>query len=126
MENKMLKEEDLKNFKALREIFTEEKKRDQDSFATFSSGLRNNWIFVLALFAVGWWVVTNTNESKNINSNQDQALLVIEKSIETLGTDLISLRKEMSDNSKANVETNNEILRRLDLLQKDIEIVKTK
>lgn len=100
--------------------------KDHDSFADFTSGLRQNWVFVIALFSVGFWLISNTFETQNINQQQDNriesnaaAIVNINKSFEGFQVDTRAAFQNVGD-------TNNEIIRRLDALQKDIEVIKTK
>ncbi len=102
----------------------DKKQRDRDSFASFTGGLRNNWIFVIALFGVGFWIVTNVNESKNLNTIQDGKIESTVRAIEVLTQNMNDLTTESRANVRSNDNTNSEILRRLDLVQKDIDFIK--
>lgn len=89
---------------------------DRDSFASFTSGLRDNWPFLMALFAVGFWVVTNIMQINNINISQDGKIDSNASDIKSLSTDF----KTFTDGQSS---SNSEVIRRLDSLQKDINIL---
>lgn len=113
---------DLQKFRQMKEMFSQ---HDSDSFASFTGGLRSNWYFVMAIFAVGFWIVTNVNDSKNTNIIQDGKIDGNAKAVEILTTNVTTLTTEMHTNQREADGVNSEIIRRLDLLQKDVDTLKS-
>lgn len=118
-----MKDSDFEKYQKMSNLF---KTTDHDSFAALTGGLKNNWVLLMAIFAIGGWVVTNLNDTKNVNVLQDSRIESNEKAVEAIGISVTTLTNEMRNNVNINNSTNNEILRRLDLVQKDIEIIKEK
>lgn len=114
---------DLEQIKLMKELFGQQHPtqpavpvvnvQDKDSFASFTNGLRQNWTFVLALFAVGFWIVQSVFAINAINATQTKDIEANSKAI-----DEIRAAIDRQDQSNA------EIIRRLDNVQKDIEIIK--
>lgn len=126
---------DLETLKVMKEIFTHQNMgevvpvhpaKDRDSFAEFTGGLRQNWVFVIALFSIGFWLISNTFEIQNQNQQQDTRIESAETAIVNLNKQYEGLRDDTGDGFEAVNTTSNEIIRRLDALQKDIEVIKGK
>lgn len=100
--------------------------RDRDSWMDFRNGLKDNWVFLSVIFGAMWWIMNTVNGATAINVTQDQKIETNVKAIETISNNLDDLRDEMRSGFKASDGVNSEILRRLDLVQKDIEIIKSK
>jgi hypothetical protein len=77
-------------------------------------GLRNNWMFVTALAAVAFWLTQNIFDIKTVNTTQTGDITENKARIE-------KLEESIEDNR----QTSSEIIRRLDAVQKDIEVIKT-
>lgn len=93
--------------------------RPGDSFASFTSDLRKNWMFIMALFAVGFWIVTNVLQINSINLTQD-------RDIKMNTTDIRDLTNTLDTWQQDQNTSNAEIVRKLDSLQKDIDILSGK
>lgn len=106
----------------MKELF---KQPDHDTFGMLTGGLRNNWPLLMALFGIGWWIITSVSASQNINVVQDGKIEATAKAVSELTINVTSLANQFQTNVRANDTANNEILRRLDLVQKDIDIIKT-
>lgn len=91
--------------------------RDRDSFATFTGGLRENWVFVMALFAIGIWGTNQLSDINAVNITQQNQIDQNIKQLEVLTTAFNASQQAANTSS-------NEIVRRLDNMQKDIEIIK--
>ena len=126
---------DLETLKAMKEILTHQHVgevvpvapvKDRDSFASFTGGLRENWVFVVALFSVGFWLISNTFQIQNVNEQQDTRIESNAAAIINLNKEFESFEEDTGNAFEANDVINNEIIRRLDALQKDIEVIKGK
>lgn len=93
--------------------------RDKDSFAAFTMGLKDNWIFLMALFGFGMWLVTNVFQMNTVNLSQDKDIDSNTKNIQTLTTTFDGWRTDQNS-------SNAEIVRKLDSLQKDIDVLSGK
>lgn len=106
--------------------FIHQRSTDKDSFATFTGGLRQNWVFVLALFGVGFWIITNVLDNKSIDASQDASIQANAQAIinlnETFEDRKVVVDQKLDDTNN----TSNEIIRKLDAVAKDIEIIKGK
>lgn len=100
--------------------------KDRDSFAEFTGGLRQNWVFVIALFSIGFWLISNTFEIQNQNQQQDTRIESTETAILNLNKQFETFEQETGNSLEATSVINNEIIRKLDALQKDIEVIKGK
>lgn len=94
----------------------------KDSFSTTVDAFTRGWPFIIALISAAFWIVQgfSTNsalfaELKAANDKQDLKIEQNAKSIEILVA-----------NEDKSLETSNEVIRRLDNIQKDVEILKTK
>lgn len=98
---------------------------DHDSFASFTGGLRNNWVFVMAVVAIAWWIINSVTNAQNINVIQDSKIESTVKAITDLTSNVNNLTNQVQTNVRTSDAANNEIVRRLDLVQKDIDIIKS-
>lgn len=87
---------------------------DKDSFSAFTGGLSKGWPFILTVGSIGFWMVqsiyginsTLTQHDARITQNAE-AIKAIDMKLDTFTV------------------SNNEIIRRLDNMQKDLDILKT-
>lgn len=86
-----------------------------DSFESLTSGAMKGWPFIMFVLVIGYTVVTNFNTITSTNENQDQR---IQQNAEAIR----SIEGKLDDATTAS----NEIIRRLDNLQKDLELLKSK
>lgn len=87
----------------------------KDSFDTFTGGLSKGWPFILAMCSIAFWLIQSII---GINSTLQQHDTRITQNVEAI--------KSIDSKLDANVVSNNDIIRRLDNLQKDVEILKAK
>lgn len=89
--------------------------QDRDSFANLTGGLRQNWPLILALFGFGMWLMNAINDSQTTNLNQ-------QNEIDRNTAAIQELKSLVTDGQTANAE----IIRKLDNLQKDVDILNGK
>lgn len=87
--------------------------QDRDSFASTRSALKDNWIFLVALFGTGMWVMNAVNDGQTVNINQQNEI--------DRNTAAIVELKDIATSGQTNTA---DIIRRLDNLQKDLEVIK--
>lgn len=92
---------------------------DSDSFADLTSGLRKNWIFLGALAVGAMWVIGGINTASSINQTQETKIAETAQAI-------INLNKSFDEFKGVTDNNYNELIRRMDSFQKDIEFIKTK
>jgi hypothetical protein len=124
---------DLEQLKVMKEIFTHQHMGEvvpvqaapsRDSFAVFTDGLKNNWIFVMAVFAVGMWMFNSINDQKSANAFQDVQIKTNIEDISQNAADIEQLDKNLSTLNQSQVAGYNELVRRLDSLQASIDALK--
>lgn len=97
---------------------------DRDSFASFTSGLRNNWMFVMAMVAVMMWGFNKLSTIDSINVDQDRRISTNAQDIAALTGNISNLTSAVDTKFDNLSNTNNDVIRRLDSLQKDIDVIK--
>lgn len=125
---------DLETLKAVKEMMTHHhmgevvpvgrQNRNEDSFSVFTEGLRSNWVFVVALVAVGMWVVNGLNDQRSVNAFQDVQIKANVADITKNAADIEQLDKNLSALNQSQVANYNELVRRLDSLQASIDALK--
>lgn len=93
--------------------------KDRDSFASFTTGLKDNWVFLMALFGFGMWLLTNIFQINTTNLSQDKNITTLELNQQQITT---TVNTFVTDQNASNAE----IVRKLDSLQKDIDIISGK
>ncbi|MBL0320487.1 MAG: hypothetical protein IPP74_14525 [Alphaproteobacteria bacterium] len=102
-----MSEEDIKK------LATALKGGDRDSFASFTSGLRTNWVFIIAVAGVAMWVFNSFSAVDAVNVQQDAQIQAITVSITQLTANVVALTaKSEADNQNQN------------LIQQDIALIK--
>lgn len=118
---------DLEQLKAMRELFGSQQSntqpavpvisvpQDHDSFASTRNALKENWIFLAALFGAGMWILNAINTGQTTDINQQNEI--------NRNTAAIS---ELKQFVLAGQTANQEIIRKLDILQRDVDILNGK
>lgn len=88
---------------------------DKDSFSSFTGGLQKGWPFILAISSIVFWLMQSIF---GINST----LIAHDTRITNNTGKIIAIENKLDSIDVAS----NEIIRRLDNLQKDLEILKQK
>lgn len=86
---------------------------DKDSFASFTSGLRSNWVFIIGIFALATWVFNNFTGQTTTNLQQDARIDALTSNVSQLTSTVASLATR--------VDGGNETLNRL---QQDVAVIK--
>lgn len=125
---------DLEQMKAMKELFSNDhvgqivplhrQTPDKDSFSVFTSGLRENWIFVMAIFAFSLWLLQNINTVTATNDSQDRQIQTNVADISQLQVDLDQTEKNIQTLNNIQTANYNDLVRRLDSLQSSIDAVK--
>lgn len=124
---------DLETMKVMKELFTHQHMGEvvpvqsappRDSFAVFTDGLRNNWVFVMAVLAVGMWMFNSINDQKSANAFQDVQIKTNIEDISQNAADIEQLDKNITTLNQTQVSSYNELVRRLDSLQASIDALK--
>lgn len=97
----------------IQEIVKALKKGDQDSFATFTSGLRNNWVFLIAMVGVAMWIFNQFNLNSSTDQRQDFEIQKTSENVAALVDTIDNL---------ATAQTNSSILS--NQIQQDIALIK--
>lgn len=114
---------DLEQLKAIKELLGQQSTQnavpvvsvpqDKDSFASFTGGLRQNWVFVMAIVATGLWFVNSIADGRSTDMAQ-------QNDIDAATAAIVEIKATLDSFESGNTE----ILRRLDAVQKDIEFIK--
>jgi exonuclease VII small subunit len=96
---------------------------DRDSFATFTGGLRENWIFVGAVFAAAMWLFNGQSDARNVDTIQQTAIDANAAQITALESKLDDLEQSLNDKFDEAADLNAEVIRRLDSVQREVEII---
>lgn len=125
---------DIETLKAMKEIMTPPNQhmgqvvpvtsQNKDSFSTFTSGLRDNWIFVMAIFAFSLWLLQNINTVTAKNDYQDTQIETNIQDIEQAHVDIQQMEKNVQTLDNVQTANYNDVVRRLDQLQASIDAVK--
>lgn len=97
---------------------------DRDSFASFIGGLRENWVFVLAMMGAFFWLNTHINSNIQTNSQQDTHIQSLIETVQQLTENMGVLNEKVDTVTSGQNVVNNEIIRRLDALQTTVEFIK--
>jgi hypothetical protein len=125
---------DIETLKAMKDIMTPPNQHmgqvvpvstpDKDSFSTFTSGLRDNWIFVMAIFAFSLWLLQNINTVTATNNYQDTQIKTNIEDISQAQADIEQNEKNIQTVNSSQITNYNDVIRRLDQLQASIDSVK--
>lgn len=98
--------------------------KDADSFASLTTNVRNNWPIILALASLLFWGFNLLSNINAVNADQDRRITTNAQDIGKLA-DTVADYARTTDTRLDNASSNdNDIIRRLDSLAKDIEIIK--
>ena len=97
----------------------------KDTFSIFTGGLRENWIFIAAIFSVGWWLVTGINEQKNVNVFQDAQIKTNAEDIAAVTASIGQLNTSLQTSNTNNLNSYNELIRKIDGLQAAIDTLRS-
>lgn len=126
---------DIETLKAMKDIMTPPNQHmgqvvpvtsppDKDSFTTFTSGLRDNWIFVMAIFAFSLWLLQNINTVTAKNDYQDTQIETNIQDIEQAHVDIQQMEKNVQTLDNVQTANYNDVVRKLDQLQASIDAIK--
>jgi hypothetical protein len=125
---------DIETLKAMKDIMTPPNQHmgqvvpvatpDKDSFTTFTSGLRDNWIFVMAIFAFSLWLLQNMNAVSATNDYQDRQIQTNVEDIAQAQLDIDQNEKNIQTVNSSQITNYNDLVRRLDQLQASVDSVK--
>lgn len=92
---------------------------DRDSFATAGNFLRNNWPILVTLAAAILYIPSQFSEIKSTNVAQ-------QVQIDRNSEELKLLSASFKDSQDSQITVNNDIVRRLDKIQTDVDTLKAK
>lgn len=115
---------DIETLKLAKELLGGKKPEDRDTFATFTGGLRENWIFVMAVMGVFFWVNTQINSNIQTDARQDTHIQSLIETVQQLTENMGVLNGKVDSTVDAQSVTNSEIIRKLDALQTTVEFIK--
>lgn len=125
---------DIETLKAMKDIMTPPNQHmgqvvpvtppDKDSFSAFTSGLRDNWIFVMAIFAFSLWLLQNINTVTATNDFQTTQIETNIQEITQAQADIDQNEKNIQTVNSSQISNYNDLVRRLDQLQSSIDSVK--
>lgn len=95
---------------------------DRDSFASFTSGLRSNWVFIIAMFAVATWVFNSFTSQTTVNLQQDARIDTLTSNMSQLTATVESLASQVDGDN----ESQNAIQQDIALIKADINTIKEK
>jgi len=125
---------DLEQLQAMKELLTHQRMGEvvpvhnntqKDTFSIFTDGLRSNWIFVMALVAVGMWLINGSNEQRSVNAFQDVQLKTTVEDIAQANSDIDQNTKNIQTLNATQVTNYNDIVRRMDALQNAVDGLKS-
>lgn len=93
---------------------------DHDSFATFTSGLRNNWVFLIAIMGVAMWVFNNFSGQTATNLQQDAKIEALTANMGQLTATVSTLAAQVEGESKNQSQIQQDIA----LIKADINTIK--
>lgn len=125
---------DLETMKVIKELLTHQHYGEivpthaapKDTFSEFTSGLRNNWVFVIAVIGFSLWLLNSINGVQNINTFQDAQIKTNIADISQNATNIDQLNKNITTLNQSQITNYNELVRRLDSLQSSIDALKEK
>lgn len=109
-----MSEEDIKKLAAAL------KGGDRDSFASFTSGLRSNWVFIIAVFAMATWIFNSFTGQTTTNLQQDARIDTLTSNVAQLTSTVGGLASQVDGDNK----TQNEIQQDIALIKADINTIK--
>ena len=123
---------DLETLKMMKEMFKPEQHmgqvvpiqaQDRDSFSSFRTGLKDNWIFVGVIFAGGMFVLNAINAGENVDQFQNNQITSNIGSIEQAHADIEQNSINIQTLNNTQVSNYNDVVRRLDSLQASIDAI---
>lgn len=97
---------------------------EKDSFSSFVGGVRQNWIFIAAMISVLFWGFNQLSAIDTVNADQDRRITTSAQDLATLTNTMSEFIKTVDNKFDTQGDNMNEIIRRLDSLQKDVDIIK--
>ena len=125
---------DLETLKAMKDLMTHPHMgeivpvgtQDKDSFAMFRGGLKDNWIFIGAVFSIAWFVFNSINDGKAVDQTQNTQIQANVKAIESNAKDIQLLNNNVQTLNTNHLNSNNELIRKIDALQTAVDSLKSK
>lgn len=109
-----MSEAELKNLiKAL-------KTNDHDSFASFTQGLRSNWVFLIAVVGIAMWVFNNFGNLGTTNLQQDAKIEALASSLSQLTAAVSTLSLQVGKDNENQAQIQQDIA----LIKADIIVIK--
>ncbi len=81
-------------------------RQDHDSFASFTNGLRSNWVFVLAIVYGAMWLFNNFTGQVRVNEQQDFKIDSVIDSVTNLANvvESITNRQDSLENEEGTIK----------------------
>lgn len=98
--------------------------QDKDSFASFRGGLKDNWIFIGAVFALGMFVFNNLNDGKATDIAQDNKIEANAILIQENSKAIDQLTQNLQSTNTNYITGYNEIIRKIDSIQTAVDTLK--
>jgi len=118
---------DLETLKVMRELFQKPDQHmgqvvpvqttDKDSFEVFRGGLKDNWIFVMALIGCAMFVFNSINDGKSVDAFQNVQIETNIEDIAQANADIEQNTKNIQTLNQTQVANYNDIIIRLNALQ---------
>lgn len=130
MEEENKKNIDINTIKAIRELIASfqimptQRTEDKDSFASFTGGLRNNWMFVIATFTFVAWLINSNSNIRTVNLTQDTQIAQSAQAIVNLNNDYQTNKNKVESKFEQTDGVSAEILLKLTSIQKDIDSIR--
>lgn len=93
---------------------------DKDSFASFTTGLRSNWPFLIGVIGAAMWVFTNFNSQSALDLQQNAKIDTLTTSMSQLTLTVESLANRQENDSKNQGQIQQDIA----LIKADINTIK--
>lgn len=109
----------LEQIKAIKEVM--DPRQNRDSFTQFTGGLRENWIFLVALFTGFMFLVTSQYENKNIDAFQTKQIESNIGDIAQLQADVLQNDKNIQTLNLQSIESANKLENKVDSIQQTLD-----
>lgn len=93
---------------------------DRDSFASFTTGLRSNWPFLIGIIGAAMWVFTNFNGQTTLNLQQDARIDALTTNVAQLTVMVENLATQQDGDN----ENQSKIQQDIALIKADINTIK--
>lgn len=93
---------------------------DKDSFAMFRGGLKDNWIFLVAVVAGITWLFNNFNSGSEINLRQDSDIKSLTSNLAELTVTVGALADQVDKDNDGQTQMQQDIA----LIKADINTIK--